>query len=268
MTSFCQGHRLSCAACCGLYNLSDNSRTALQALLEERSARFAETPRTFSSIEAFGASALERLKGSLPLPDFHHCPYIGFIDRRMAKPGCLLHPQSPGNDGRDWRDICHYGGFACRTYFCPSHVHIPQRMLTLLMDATQDWYAYGLIITRRKTLAYIDRLLFGTRYAEHRSWATKIEIVRTAIDWILHWPYRKDAVRDLVHYFFNDAEPGPLLPDGFPVTKKRNPPVVKDCWVEIFQELGSTFDNEAQMIKVAEGWISLSMLPENDDRNV
>lgn len=257
MSSFCQGQKFSCAACCGLYNVSDNSRDMLQALLEERSARFAETPRRFSDIEAFGASVLERQIGPLPMPDFHHCPYIGFIDERREKPGCLLHPQSPGNDGRDWRDICHYGGFACRTYFCPSHVHIPPRMLTLLMDAVQDWYAYGLIITRWKTLACLDRFLFGTEYTQQRSRTTKIEIVRIAVDWILNWPYRQDAMKDRIHYFFNDAEPKPLLPDGFPHTSTGNLRLSSDGWIEILQELGSTFDDETQMIEAIGRWASL-----------
>lgn len=227
------------------------------------------------------------------MPGFHHCPYIGFIDAYREKPGCLLHPQSPGNDGRDWRDICHYGGFACRAYFCPSHVHIPHRMLTLLIDAAQDWYAYGLIITRWKTLGFLNYFLYGTEYAVQQPRTTKIEIVRTAIYWILNWPYRKDAVRDRVHYFFNDAEPGPLLPDGFANTTSGNQHLSRsgqwevdsrqpcprhfhssehslDCmgdsnaiWIEILQELGSTFDNETQMIEAIEQLAALSILPEN-----
>jgi hypothetical protein len=268
MTSFCQGPKLSCAACCGLYNVSDNSRKTLQALLEERSAQFAETPRTFSGIEAFGASVLERQIGPLPLPDFHHCPFIGFIDSRREKPGCLLHPKSPGNDGRDWRDICHYGGFACRTYFCPSHVHIPHRMLTLLMDAAEDWYAYGLVITRRKTLECLDRCLFGQEKSEELARTTKIEIVRIAIDWILNWPYRKDAVRDRIHYFYNDAEPGPLLPDGFSDSATGNACLSNACFIEILQELGSSFENDLQMLEAVERWASLSILRENGNRSI
>lgn len=268
MTSFCQGPKLSCAACCGLYNVSDNSRKTLQGLLEERSALFAETPRTFSGIEAFGASILKRQIGPLPLPDFHHCPYIGFIDRRREKPGCLLHPKSPGNDGRDWRDICHYGGFACRTYFCPSHVHIPRRMLTLLMDAAEDWYAYGLAITRRNTLEWLDRCLSGREKSGQPDRSTKIEILRMAIDWILTWPYRKDAVRDRIHYFFNDAEPGPLLPDGFPHISTGNPHLSNAIWIEVFQELGSTFDNVTQMLEAVERWASLPILRDNGNRSI
>ncbi len=261
MMSLCQSAHSSCAACCGLYNVSDNSRSSLQALLADRTAHFALVPRCAEAIETFGRLEIERpIHAAPPVPDFHHCPYIGFIDEAYRRPGCLLHPQAPGNNGMDFRDLCHYGGFACRTYFCPSHETMSHRMVDLLQSAIDDWYAYGLMITRRHLLAFLEERLFSENRDTPMASADRIVIVRKAAALVVDWPYRNDPVRDRIYYFFNDAQVQPIASiDILEAWSRSSEFDVR--WIERFQEIGSTFISEAQIADALYRWRALTTTP-------
>jgi hypothetical protein len=59
-TYLCQvDETISCGACCGLYNVPDLDRQNLSALLEQRTARFAVTPRTPAAIDAFALESAD-----------------------------------------------------------------------------------------------------------------------------------------------------------------------------------------------------------------
>ena len=71
--------KVSCGACCGLYNVADPSYQALEAVLMRQTQWFADVPRTVAGIDAFrirveGSEPQER-----PFADFHHCPFLGMI---------------------------------------------------------------------------------------------------------------------------------------------------------------------------------------------
>jgi hypothetical protein len=138
---------VSCGACCGLYNLADASRAGLGALLARRAARFAAVPREMAALLAFGAAETAAVAGGLPLPEFHHCPFLGLVGAEHRRVGCLLHPLANGNGGVDFRGLSHYGGLACRVYFCASHRRLPAAVKRLLLAAADNWYDYGLTIS-------------------------------------------------------------------------------------------------------------------------
>lgn len=261
MIPLCQTPQSACAACCGLYNVADNSRTALQALLSDRTVRFDRVPRFFEAIEAFGRQEMERPPhAASPLIDFHHCPYIGFIDKAQRRPGCLLHPQAPANHGMDWRDLCHYGGFACRTYFCPSHENVSDPMRDLLQAAIDDWYNYGMMITRRHLIAFLEERLFSETRNESAGKMDRIGMVRKAAALVVDWPYRRDPVRDRVHYFFNDAEAKPIA-SSETLAAWMQSPEYGFLWVERFREVGSTFAALVQITDAIDRYNTLTETP-------
>ena len=123
----CQvGERVSCGACCGLYNIADLSQRSLEVMLTEQTEEFARVPRTTEAIEAFQKKIEGWTPPQRPFPDFYHCPFLGLIGLNGRRVGCLLHPAAAGNNGIDWRGLSYYGAMACRTYFCPSVRHLPQ----------------------------------------------------------------------------------------------------------------------------------------------
>lgn len=95
-------------------------------MLERRTRQFGAVPREIEAILEFGDKETERFaKTGRPLPEFHHCPYLGFIGEEKSRVGCMLHPMAEGNRGTDFRGLSHYGSMTCSIYFCPTHTRIP-----------------------------------------------------------------------------------------------------------------------------------------------
>ena len=144
---------VSCGACCGLYNVADASFERLQSRLAHRTRRYERIPNTIDAIEAFKEDIEDREKNERrPIPDFHHCPYIGLIGEKKLRVGCLLHPMNPKNENFDYRELSYYGGMTCRVYFCPSATKLPKDYAKIVKMLADNWYDYGLIITETKLL--------------------------------------------------------------------------------------------------------------------
>ncbi len=202
--------KVSCGACCGLYNVADTSRTSLTAMLKHRSEQFRGTPRTVAAIDDFARMVQETEPQQRPFPQFHHCPFIGLIGEGEQRAGCLLHPLGQGNGGVDFRGLSYYGGLACRTYFCPSTHTLPARFKLLLRTCMDDWYAYGLIVTESALLkavfhrleAMLSRPLAPTLFEENpHAMQRLVELLRLKID----WPHRPPEADTPCHHFFLDA---------------------------------------------------------------
>ncbi|MFW5722769.1 MAG: hypothetical protein ACOCWT_05670, partial [Desulfohalobiaceae bacterium] len=212
----CQvGERVSCGACCGLYNVLDRTRAGLTSLLARRTDAFAHSPRTVEGVLAFkewvaGTEVQER-----PLPGFHHCPFIGLVGVEESRAGCLLHPLARGNQGRDLRGMSHWGGAACRFYFCPSSHTIAPRHKLLLRQLITDWYEYGMIVTEHRLLrACFQRLetTLGRRLTPEAVLSSKqaASACRTLVRLKLHWPFRDGGAPAGCHDFFADRPRPPL----------------------------------------------------------
>lgn len=199
---------VSCGACCGLYNVADLSRDGLLALLERRTQRFAGMPgRDLDAVLSFRKWVADSEPQQRPFSEFHHCPYIGLIGENQSRPGCLLHPL--GNGGIDLRGISDYGGFACRSYFCPTHNHLSADIKILIRNAARDWFEYGLMITEA---SLVQAALDATGHAAFRLEGLEgvdiihcMDIIRKLMDLKRCWPYRTDPTIGLIHYFFNDG---------------------------------------------------------------
>jgi hypothetical protein len=156
----CQvSERVSCGACCGLYNIPRLSRARLEDRLARRTQRFAEIARTEEGIEQYRHEIEGWTPEDRPFARFYHCPFLGLIGATRSRVGCLLHPTAPLNDGHDWRVLSYYGAKACRRYFCPASRALPSRWAQILRGLLDDWYAYGLIITEHRLLNAIGQIL-------------------------------------------------------------------------------------------------------------
>lgn len=202
------GH-VSCGACCGLYNVPVASRNALVQILKSRTEQFKTTPRTVDAIFQFKKQVEMREVQNRPMPDFHHCPFLGLTGPEHATIGCLLHPQAAGNNGMDFRSVSYYGGMTCHIYFCPSTRLLPLRYKQIVRSVLDDWYLYGLIVTETRLLiALIEELedrmnrpLYAEDFTTHRD-------CREALKYLfllrVSWPFRSPDNHRLANYFFND----------------------------------------------------------------
>jgi hypothetical protein len=226
---------VSCGACCGLYNVADLSRDGLSALLARRAHRFASMAcRDPDAVLSFRKWVEDSEPQQRPFPEFHHCPYIGLLGRNPSRPGCLLHPL--GNNGIDLRGISDYGGFACRTYFCPTHDRLSANIKILIRKAARDWFEYGLMITETSLVqAVSDAAGHAVLEGPDSDPAHCTDNIRELMDLKRSWPYRTDPAIGLIHYFFNDRLYARTPVDYAAIGAEPSP------YDRIFQELGSGF---------------------------
>ncbi len=205
----CQvSERVSCGACCGLYNVADPSYSSLKKILSYRTYTFSYIPREPDAIAAFGEEISAKDSRNRPFPDFHHCPYIGLVGEKKLRVGCLLHPSAEGNEGRDFRGLSFYGGMACRMYFCPSSRGLSPVFKEIVRDSIDDWYVYGLVVTETAMLdAFFTQV--ENRINRHLKKADifendiALESLREVLTLKLRWPFRK-ARQGICNYFFED----------------------------------------------------------------
>ncbi len=205
----CQvGEKTSCGACCGLYNVACATRDSLKAILKKRTEIFSKTDRTLEGILGFKKKIRRMEPSQRPYPEFHHCPYIGFIGKDSKRVGCLLHPLAPGNNNVDFRGLSYYGAMACRTYFCKSYHNLLPNHKKIIRKSIDDWYVYGLIITETKLLkaffSKIETMLKRplTVY-EVLSDKKRRQVIKNFSFLKIHWPYRSVKGK-YVNYFFED----------------------------------------------------------------
>ncbi len=208
--TLCQvNERVSCGACCGLYNVPAASRNVLLHLLKARTRQFAATPRTVDAIFQFKEAVVRQECQDRPMRDFHHCPFLGLIGPQQATVGCLLHPDGAGNNGMDFRSLSYYGGMTCHIYFCPSTRLLPLRHKQILRTVLDDWYLYGLIATETKLLkAFFEELESRMNRPLYTEDFTTRPACREALKHLFllraSWPFRAPDNHRVVNYFFND----------------------------------------------------------------
>jgi len=118
----CMGERVSCSACCGLFNFRGSDA--------ERRAWVQENTRQFLALDISSAANIvnyrkEREAVTLPnrvREDIYVCPFVGHVDAEGQKTGCLLHPQgSPHPQIGLWahpQNFSFYGEGICLSYDC------------------------------------------------------------------------------------------------------------------------------------------------------
>jgi hypothetical protein len=243
----CQvGPKISCGACCGLYNVADPSPEVLGAMLERRTRLFAGVPRTVDGIDAFKARVEKHEPQERPFPDFHHCPFLGMIEDDGRRVGCLLHPEAKGNAGIDWRGLSYYGGMACRTYFCPSVRRLPDRWLDAIRRSMDHWYPHGLIVTERQLLrAFFTeverRIARPVDAAAFKEGSEAAAHLRHLAALKTDWSFRRRGAPGVGHYFFEDG----LYPR--PSVWRADESIPASPFEAILRELDSGFESTADL---------------------
>ncbi len=237
--------KISCGACCGLYNIHDASYENLNEILLNRSDLFEYTKRDIDSILKFKSIIEEKENQERPFEDFHHCPYVGYIKENCI--GCLLHPLGDGNNGVDLRGLSYYGGFACRTYFCSTcHILNPEYKKIIRL-AAKDWHIYGLVITEHKMLKNffesIKNRLKNQIKAEMFGNAPIKTLIQKFMDLKISWKFRKKRFKTFGNYFFEENL-YPLKPVDYSKTD------VEDSeFNNIFMGLNSVFKSNNELLE-------------------
>jgi hypothetical protein len=251
----CQvGDRVSCGACCGLYNVANLSRPSLEAMLSDRTEAFSRVDRSVADIERFehaveGFSPVDR-----PYRQFHHCAFLGLIGNRRQRVGCLLHPEAPGNHGVDYRRLGYYGEKACRTYWCPSYRRLSRIYQRLVTRSMGHWFGYGLIITEHRLLTAVfseveKRLGRGLTAADGAASPHFGSLFRELVSLKLGWPHRRHDSPGPCHYPFENGTYGRA-----PVARASGAPPSR--YDGIFRELDSEFKTRGDL-RHAEGLMDL-----------
>jgi len=205
--------RKSCAACCGLYNVPNATRPALQAKLERRTKAFRDVERSPEAIERHQLW-VRSVEAEAPLDDvIHVCEFAGFLDPLQRIVGCQLHPTAPGNDGLDLRGLCYYGSMACKAFFCPACEEIPPRLRDLVCLLVDDWHVYGLVVTDVDYVCSLFALLEDRVGAELDPAILQSsragEVLTGMLSWKDSWPFGRDVPLRRNRYYFKGATPNP-----------------------------------------------------------
>ena len=183
-----------------MYNAHASQEQPLHALLLERTRAFARDASIHepSSLLAFKRrwepSPADKLLDGLP-----SCPFVGLLDWAFDHPdlaqgrvGCLVHPTRHG--GVDGRDCGVYDRHICEDYLCAAHSLLKEEERLLILDAVQDSYLYGLVITDVRfvrTLLELAADQLGAWPSPRR--LAHPQVVRAAADYFelkRRWPYR------------------------------------------------------------------------------
>jgi hypothetical protein len=247
---------VSCGACCGLYNVPDPSRPGLQRLLALRTERFDRVSRTVDAITQFESETRADEPSERPLPEFHHCAFIGLIGENRSRVGCLLHPLADGNKGLDFRGLSHYGGMACNGYFCPGCREMPARIKQCVRAVADDWHLYGMVVTEGRLLTELAAAVearAGMEISPERmppgsaAAAAFLGLLRLKLD----WPFRSNSAL-AVHYYFNDGLYARPKVDPARVGLPPSP------WAPSLSELGSDL-RTANEFRAAEARVSAAV---------
>ncbi|MDQ7785437.1 MAG: hypothetical protein RDU20_21315 [Desulfomonilaceae bacterium] len=215
----------SCAACCGLYNVGDGTRLTLRDKLTYRTDRFRDVIRSPDALAGFESEVRARER-TVPYDEvIHVCEFAGFVDAERRSVGCMLHPCAPGNEGRDWRGMCHYGGMACKSFHCPAWEELSDLHKRIVTDIVDDWHLYGLVITD------VDFILSLFELVEEHLGLTlddtflRCDSARSDFLRILKWkdsgilPGDSSATLRLSRYYINASTSGKLARGGGPMDR-------------------------------------------------
>jgi hypothetical protein len=196
----------SCAACCGLYNVRDGTRSTLSNKLEQHTVLFGTVERSAAAICEY-KSRVATEEENFPLDaEIHVCEFIGFLDPQQCLVGCMLHPAAKGNEEIDFRGLCHYGSMACKSFFCPAWEEVPARYRDILLALVEDWHLYGLVMTDvdfvMSLFGLVEQRLGRPLDAAELTNTPAGSILSEILSWKDSWPPgRESRVRQSRYYF-------------------------------------------------------------------
>jgi len=198
----------SCGACCGLYNWKNHSRADIEAILELQTGLFAPfltSERT--DFDRYRELRTAGIKNEKLFETIYNCEFIGFIDPKHHRVGCMLHPMVTG--GLDLRDNCFYGAEICSGHFCPGYSCFSTAQQQAVVKATSDWYLYGLTITDidlvKEFFKHVENAIGDSIKEKRLDDPAALAVLADFFRLKEHWPF-KAAENRLGKYYFSAAE--------------------------------------------------------------
>lgn len=126
-----------------MYNYVEHDPAAVGTMIDRRTAAFARDAdvRDPESLARFRVE-WEPVDGKL-IDEVPDCPFLGRV--APGRVGCLVHPLL--NEGVDGRDCGVYDRQTCDDYLCAAHQVLRPIEKWLVIEAVQDSYTYGLVVT-------------------------------------------------------------------------------------------------------------------------
>ena len=200
---------VSCAACCGIYNLVENTRPALVKRFEYRNALMEKVRAGGLSLEDYREVVRRREDGRRIFKTIYACEFVGFLNPDGTRVGCLLHPMVTG--GEDLRVHSFYGREICDGHFCPSYQKLNPNEAQIVLDTVDDWYLYGAVITDIdfvKTFFSLVQNALGEeiRVARVRGNGLLVRILKEYFSLKTSWPFRDTSKPRFGKYYFVGEE--------------------------------------------------------------
>jgi len=236
----------SCAACCGIYNYADNTKDSLEQRFGYRTRLFSRVRENALAIEDYQTIIRHRENSKRIYTTIYTCEFVGFLDERFKRVGCMLHPLM--NQGKDLRVISFYGQDICDGHFCPSYQKLDAHEVRILLAALHDWYLYGSTITDidfvKTFFAIIQNRLGETLDARKvRSRPALMEIIRRYCTLKVSWPFRDTARPRFGKYYFIGEEYNIARIDYASIHAPASP------YDAIFVSLSSSFKKKEELDK-------------------
>jgi hypothetical protein len=198
----------SCGACCGLYNYADSRRESLLLRLRRRTELFRNTVKGKGDLAVFSDMITKAESQDKLYEVIYCCEYLGFLDNKEKRVGCLLHPLQ--NDGVDLRDVSFYGRELCDGHFCPSYHHLSREEKQSLINIIDDWYLYGLCVTDidivKEYFRFISEGICEVPDPERLCEGKLREIALDFFSLKVSWPFRSPESNRFGKYYFDGSQ--------------------------------------------------------------
>ncbi len=211
--SLCQNKNNSCGACCGIFqiNIKINIKniSALYDILKKRTDTLSQL---FSKIQTQNKDSWNQLlkwkqtmekteqndlKTKKHIQDIYLCPFLGILQQKPIRLGCLIHPEVLKKQkfpiALDYRDLSFYGKSICQTYDCPSKEKLTWEKQIFLDSIFADPLQYSAAIADYMSLQALFSLapkvftqwdIHGPSYKQKKQYAKWFSLGFT-------WPWRR-----------------------------------------------------------------------------
>ncbi|RME89364.1 MAG: hypothetical protein D6767_08535 [Candidatus Hydrogenedentota bacterium] len=118
--SYCQNKTTSCAACCGIYNLSFRKEELLHWIKQNTESFLQTDISKKENIVRFRELGEKKIQNQKISQEIYVCPFVGFVAK--GKIGCLLHPTGSPHPQISLyahpQNFSFYGEAICQGYNC------------------------------------------------------------------------------------------------------------------------------------------------------
>lgn len=179
--SLCQpkNSSTSCGACCGVFNMI-LSKDEIHEILKRRTIRFTELV-DYQKNWTFAVyrKEIEQIEELIEKkdPTTYNCPFLGFINSKQTKIGCLIHPcytKDPTS-----QNFSFYGASICQIYDCKIK-QSPNALVwkDFLSKQGFDYFEYSNLASDHITLELIEKIVQDQQIS-------LISFLKENQDWIL-----------------------------------------------------------------------------------